>query len=481
MVGSLSARPYWFSEDEIMTTRPRIGLFVTALLEDDYNKTGHMRPKMHEATARIAALLEPYGEVVNPGFVEYEPDADRATEVFQSAGVDLVVAIELAYQKGIIPMRTLLRIDAPLLVWNTQQIRRLPEEADFDVIMENSGMAGLPELTSALIRSERPFKLVTSHISDPAGLKRIGEYAAAAGAIRRLSAMRIGMIGHPFEGMTDLMVDYLSLHDRLGPVVWPIEPEKVAQLVAGMNAARLRSFVAELSSTYDTKEMPPELMDRSASLALALLDIAEGGTFDALVTFDQVWLTDPRVGVIPSFGTGYLCAQHIPVATEADVTTSVAMMILQELAGEVTFLENYVIDFDREAIILSHDGHGNPALAADPASVRLKPSIYYEGVNGRGAGLEYAYRPGPVTVLSLIPLGDGEWRLVVAEGLSLEMTPRPVVAPQMLFQYSHGTIAEFCDNWLMAGAPHHMALAYGHLAEQVQDVGDQLEIEVLSV
>ncbi len=134
------------------------------------------------ATDRIAGILAPYGEVINPGFVEYEPDADRATEAFNGAGVDLIIALELAYQKGIIPMRTLLRTQAPILIWNTQQIRRLPEEADFDLIMENSGMCGLPELTSALIRSGRPFELLTSHIADPDGLKTIGEYAAAAGS-----------------------------------------------------------------------------------------------------------------------------------------------------------------------------------------------------------------------------------------------------------------------------------------------------------
>jgi L-arabinose isomerase len=156
-------------------------------------------------------------------------------------------------------------------------------------------------------------------------------------------------------------------------------------------------------------------------------------------------------------------------------------MILQELAGEATFLENYVIDFDENAIILSHDGHGNPALAADAKGVRIKPSIYYEGVNGRGAGLEFAYAPGDVTILSLIPLGDGGWRLIVGEGESLPITPRPVAAPQMLFRYKNGTITEFCDRWLLAGSPHHMALAYGHLAEAVEKLGRLLGIEVVSV
>lgn len=464
-----------------MTTQPKIGLFVTALLEDDYNKTGHMRPKMAQATDRIAAVLEPYGEVVNPGFVEYEPDADRAAQIFNAEGVDLIVAIELAYQKGLIPMRTLLRVQAPILVWNTQQIRRLPEEADFDVIMENSGMAGLPELTSALIRSGRLFQLVTSHMEDPAGLEQIGQFAAAAGVIRRLEHMRIGVIGHPFEGMTDLMVDGLSMRDAIGPVSWPIEPEKVAVAAEAIDAKRIQKFLEEQSARYDASEMPAELFERSGRLTLAMLDVAQQGGFDGLATFDQVWLTDPRVGIIPSYGTGILCSEHIPVATEADVTTLTAMMVLLELAGEVTFLENYVIDFDEDAIILSHDGHGNPALAADPKQVKIKPSIYYEGVNGRGAGLEFAYAPGDVTILSLIPLGDGDWRMIVGEGESLPMTPRPVAAPQMLFRYRNGSIQEFCDRWLLAGSPHHMALAYGHLSEQVQKVGELLGVEVISV
>jgi L-arabinose isomerase len=464
-----------------MTTQPKIGLFVTALLEDDYNKTGHMRPKMAQATDRIAAILKPYGQVVNPGFVEYEPDADRATQIFNAEGVDLVIAIELAYQKGIIPMRTLLRVQAPILVWNTQQIRRLPEEADFDVIMENSGMAGLPELTSALIRSGRPFQLVTSHIDDPAGLERIGQYATAAGVIHRLEHMKIGVIGHPFEGMTDLMVDGLSLRDVIGPVCWPIEPEKVAVAVEAMDGKRVGQFMDEQSARYDASEMPAELFERSGRLTLAMLDVARQGGFDGLATFDQIWLTDSRVGIIPSYGTGILCAQHIPVATEADVTTLTAMMVLQELAGEVTFLENYVIDFEEDAIILSHDGHGNPSLATDPKQVKIKPSIYYEGINGRGAGLEFAYAPGDVTILSLIPLGDGNWRMIVAEGESLPMTPRPVAAPQMLFRYRNGSIKEFCDRWLLAGSPHHMALAYGRLTAQVEKVGELLGIEVISV
>ncbi len=61
------------------------------------------------------------------------------------------------------------------------------------------------------------------------------------------------------------------------------------------------------------------------------------------------------------------------------------------------------------------------------------------------------------------------------------MTPRPVAAPQMLFEYANGNIKEFCDRWLLAGAPHHMALAYGRLADKIEKLGKLLGIEVVSV
>ena len=168
-------------------------------------------------------------------------------------------------------------------------------------------MCGLPELTSALIRSGRPFELLTSHIADPEGLKSIGEYASAAGAARRLNAMRIGMIGHPFEGMTDLMVDYSSLRDIVGPVVWPIEPEKVAAAAVQMDAGRVKTFIREPVVAPRCQRDAADSWIAPRGLALALLDVAQQGGFDALATFDQVWLTDPRWASSPASAPG-ICA-----------------------------------------------------------------------------------------------------------------------------------------------------------------------------
>src|SRR3989337_1573398 len=171
--------------------------------------------------------------------------------------------------------------------------------------------------------------------------------------------------------MTDLMVDQLSLRQYVGPVCWPVEPEKVSLAMVDMEAEKVNELMAKERSRYKV-EMDQTLFEKSCRLALALEKVMRDEKFDALASFDQVWLPDPRVGIIPSYGTGRLCEIGIPTSTEADITTLTAMFILQELTSQATFLENYIIDFDREAMILSHDAHGNPAMVASPAEVAVK-------------------------------------------------------------------------------------------------------------
>ncbi len=462
-----------------MVARAKIGVLVMALLEDDYNKTAHMRPAATAAAREIADALGEYGDVVHAGLVEDEPQAAAAARLFNAEDVDIIVALELAYTKGMVPARCLIDTTAPVLVWNTQKVRRLGEEDGFDVVMLNSGMAGMPELTAVLLRTGREFEMVTSHWDDPDGRRRIREIITAAAVRRRLRTARVALVGHPFEGMTDLMFDGLSLRQDIGPVVWPLEPEKVAVRFGEIEQAAVDETAAAERAKHAV-DMEPDLFERSVRLALAIESVVREQGFDAFTAFDQVWLTDPRVGIIPSFGTGRLCQIGIPAAPEGDVTCAVAQLIMQELAGQSTTVENYVIDFDNNAVMFSHDGHGNPALGT-PGETKVKHSIYYRGVHGFGAGFEFAYAPGPVTNLALVTIGEGLWRFVISEGEFLPFPPRPISAPQTLFRHHELQIADWCDAWCRAGATHHMAAAQGSWTSELLVLARMLGIDAVVV
>jgi L-arabinose isomerase len=462
-----------------VSVRAKIGVLVMALLEDDYNRTGHMRPAATAAAQGIADSLSEFGDVVHAGLVEEEHQAAAAARLFNSEDVDLIVAMELAYTKGIVPARALIDTTAPVLVWNAQKIARLGEDDGFDVVMLNSGMAGMPELTAVLLRTGREFTMVTSRLDDPEGRRKVKETIDAAAVRRRLRRARIGLVGHPFEGMTDLMYDGLSLRQDIGPVVWPLEPEKIARRFEEIPEAEVAAESTRERTRYQV-EMEDGAFERSVRLALALESVVREYKFDAFTAFDQVWLTDPRVGVIPSYGTGRLCEKGIPASPEGDVNCAVGQLILQELAGQATTVENYVIDFEQNAVMFSHDGHGNPALAT-PGGVKVKHSIYYTGAHGFGAGFEFAYQPGPVTNLALVTMGENQWRFVISEGEFLPFPPRPISAPQTLFRHETLPIADWCNEWCEAGAPHHMAAAQGSWSSQLLEVARMLGIEAVVV
>ena len=462
-----------------MTTQPKIGVLTMALLEDAYNKTAHMRPAATEAACGVARALEPYGTVVHPGLVEDEEQAAAAARQFNAEDVDIIVAMELAYTKGLVPARCFLDTTAPVLVWNTQKIARLQEKDGFDVIMLNSGMAGMPELTALLLRTGREFSLVTSRFDDPEGREKLARVIQAAGVRRRLRTAKVGLVGHPYEGMTDLMFDAVGLRQSIGPALWPVEPEAVAVRFGEIPQAEVDALVASERARYHV-EMEADLFERSVRLALALELVAREQKLDAFTAFDQVFLSDPRVGVIPSYGTGRLCELGIPAAPEGDVTTAIAQLVMQELAGQATTLENYVIDFDDNAVMFSHDGHGNPALGS-PGAVAVKHSIYYKGVHGYGAGFEFVYEPGPITNLAIVTVGDNRWRFVISEGELLPMEPRPISAPQALFRHDTLAVDEWCNAWLRAGAPHHMGAARGRWTRQLLELAQMQGIEAVLV
>jgi L-arabinose isomerase len=480
-----------------------IGLMVTALLEDKYNKTGHMREECRRVARVYEERLKPLGRVVSTGFFEHEPEAAKAASLLKSEGADVVILVELAYQKGLIPMRALLALDVPVIVWNTQLVPEFGEDADFDLIMVNSGMAGLSEVTSALVRSNRKFFVVSGHIEDKKAFEEIREHLAAAKALARLRNSKVGVIGHPYEGMTDLMQDDYALMDTFGTTVWPVDHDEVTDAFMQAGDGDAKKLIERERAKGRTLGVDDAMMLRSAKLALALERVVKAHALDAVAEFDQVWLPESRIGVIPFFGTSLMVENHVPFTCEADVLRAMAMLVLEEIAGHSTFLEHYILDYKRNLMFDSHDGHGNPALADPKHGVHVVPTIYYKGVNGFGASFNYSYRPGDFTLFSIGSVGEGKFRFVASEGRNVEMKPREISAPQTFFQWggggggapggsdtagaaagntgTAGDIGVFASKWLHAATSHHHAGAYGRLAGALEKTARMAGMEWVSV
>ena len=468
----------------LSTTRPRIGFIPSAVMKDVYIDFTSTRPAVKAAADGIQEILSHMGDVVCPGVLEDRPDADRIRAELQASDVDVLAYVAFAYQKGETPFRILGRLDKPIVIWNTQDLPALPEDAGFNEMWTNSGLAGLGDICNALTRAGKRFWVVTSRKDDPDALRKLKALFLAAAVKRRLRDTRIAAVGRIYEGMMDFRVDEFRFHAEIGPTIIPVDQNLIAKQMERVSPERVAKKVREDRERYVTDAVSEEVLAHSVQVALAMEDVIVGEyDADALAQLDQSWSFDKRVGCVPSYGYLYLNSMGVPCTCERDILTATALLIGQYVSGGLAALvEFFDMNFNEGSVVLCHDSNGTPALAANSSDVRLNtvPLSLCPGDWGEGVGADLTYPPGKVTMLSLAAARDG-WKMVAAKGDALEMPPRSIGAPYMVWRPAGTKLADWCGQWLLAGCTHHMAVWYGdHLAE-LEALAAMLAIEFEAV
>jgi L-fucose isomerase-like protein len=158
----------------------------------------------------------------------------------------------------------------------------------------------------------------------------------------------------------------------------------------------------------------------------------------------------------------------IPVACEGDVNGALGMLILTSLTGQPVHSTDLLDPIPEDnAIVFSHCGSGGFSLASAPSEVTLGPVRLME----RGLCCLFPSRPGPVTLLNIVPTLDG-YRLGAMYGLALETD---MVFPgnplRVQFEPSYRAILD----WIIAeGLGHHWMAAYGDLRQPLNDLAGML-------
>jgi L-arabinose isomerase len=173
-----------------------------------------------------------------------------------------------------------------------------------------------------------------------------------------------------------------------------------------------------------------------------------------------------------------LTARGIPVAGEYEVKNAQAMKIMDTFGVGGSFTEYYAMDFADDVVLMGHDGPGHIAIAQGKTKVR--PLKVYHGKVGRGLSVEMSVKHGPVTCLSVVQSGDGQLRLLVAQG---ESVPGPILEignTNSRYRFPLGA-RRFVNEWNQRGPAHHCAVGVGHIADKIEKLGSLLEMETIRV
>lgn len=463
----------------------RVGLCGIGL-EAYWDQFAGLRTRLESLVACVAARLERPGvEVIHLGLIDTPQRAQAAGRQVRREDVDVLFLYVTTYALSNTVLPLVQRGGVPVLILNLQPGAAI-DYASFNRMRDRTAMTGewlaycsacpVPEIANVLKRASIRFHEVTGILDDAATWMEIEQWLAAARVRASMASARLGLMGHYYSGMLDIMTDVTLVSIAFGTHVEIVEVDELSALAAEVDEHSIEARAAEFSASFDVRpDCPPSELRRAARTSVALDRFAELHDLDALAYYHKGSGNTANEDTMSSIilGSSLLTARHIPVAGEYEVKNAVAMKMMDLLGAGGSFTEYYAIDFNDDLVLMGHDGPGHLAIAEGKTKVR--PLQVYHGKVGRGLSVEMSVKHGPVTLLSVVEDADHRFKLLVAEGESVPGQILEIGNTNSRYRFPLGARG-FVKAWNSAGPAHHCAVGTGHIASALEKTAALMDL-----
>jgi L-arabinose isomerase len=417
--------------------------------------------------------------VVNLGLVDTPSRSSEAGHQCRREDIDVLFLYVTTYALSNTVLPLVQRAGVPVVVLNLQPQAAIDYHS-FNRLEDRTAMTGewlaycsacpVPEIANLLKRAQIPFHQVTGVLDESLTWKEIEEWLAAARVRSALASARLGLMGHYYSGMLDIMTDVTLVSIAFGTHVELLEVDELSALCADVSEDDLARRVNEFHTAFDVQpDCSTEELRRAARTSVAL---------DAFVARHDLGLMayyykgsgvavneDTMSSII--LGTSLLTARHIPVAGEYEVKNALAMKIMDLLGAGGSFTEYYAMDFKDDLVLMGHDGPGHIAIAE--GKIKVRPLKVYHGKVGRGLSVEMSVKYGPVTLLSVAEDAESRFKLVVAEGECVAGEIMEIGNTNSRYRFPLGARG-FVNAWNEQRPAHHCAVGVGHVTATLRKI-----------
>ena len=426
-----------------------------------------------------ARLARPGVELVNLGLIDTPTRSLESGHQCRREDIDILFLYVTTYALSNTVLPLVQRAGVPVIVLNLQPEAAIDYPA-FNQLQDRTAMTGrwlaycsacpVPEIANVLMRARIPFHQVTGVLNEAETWRDIEEWLAAARVRSALASARLGLLGHYYSGMLDIMTDVTMVSIVFGTHAEILEVDELSGLGGEVKEADVARRVEEFHDTFDVQpDCPPEELRRAARTSVALDAFVARHRLDAMAYYYKGSGNAANEDTISSIilGTSLLTARHIPVAGEYEVKNALAMKIMDSLGAGGTFTEYYAMDFNDDLVLMGHDGPGHIAISQGKTKVR--PLTIYHGKVGHGLSVEMSVKHGPVTLLSVVEDADARFKLLVAEGECVAGQILEIGNTNSRYRFPLGARG-FVNAWNAQGPAHHCAVGVGHVAATLRKI-----------
>ncbi len=443
--------------------RPKVGLLALTLELYETLAPNLRRQREHWVRGQLLPLLQESADVLFDGAVYRREDIETKVRGFEAAGADAVLVLLLTYSPSQIALHPLRSTRLPIVVWNTQELWAIEQGFSTDAMLANHGVHGTQDLANVLLRSGVPFHYVTSHRNDPAGLQELEDFFAAAATVAGLRRCRLGLMGYPFPGMGDFAVDTSQLAASLGCCWESLSVAEHNRRAADIPQQAVERLQEEYRQSYAlAADLTEADLAAAARAELALRSVVADRRLNAISFQFMALGEDEQTETLPFVAVSRMMADGIGFAGEGDLVGAAGTWFLNRLCGPASFSEIFTVDFAGNAVLLSHMGEANVALARQDRKIPLVArKIPITRTRGRQLVLVVNFQPGPATLCALTLGPQGRWRLIVSRMTIDDFGPIPGLDVPHCRVKSEPNIRDWLTAYARAGGPHHHAICPG--------------------
>ena len=450
-----------------------------------------LRARLEGYVREVGERMEKGGSAVEHlGMVDTAPRGRAAGHACRSADVDLLVIYVTTYALSSTVLPMVQRAKVPVLVLNLQPQAAIDYDA-FNQLPDRTAMTGewlaycsacpVPEIANVLSRAGVPFHQVTGVLGDEADWREIEEWVEAARVKKVLAENRLGLLGHYYSGMLDIMTDVTQVAITFGSQIEHLEVDELSGLRGSVTGAEIAERVEEFCHHFDVQpDCAPEELARAARTSVALDRFAAAHDLQSLAYYYMGSGVPANEDTMSSIilGTSLLTARGIPVAGEYEVKNVLAMKIMDCLGAGGSFTEYYALDLKADHVLMGHDGPGH--LASAESKTKVRPLAVYHGKVGRGLSVEMSVKHGPVTLLSVVEDAAYGFKLLAAQGECVPGEVMRIGNTNSHYRFPIGARG-FVEAWNAQGPAHHCAIGVGHLSGRLSKLARLLEIPFVQV
>ena len=470
-----------------MSDKARIGVFNVGF-HRYWPQFPGLRERLDGYRREFEERISGFGaEVVSAGLVDTVEAGRRAGEFFAAQDLDLIFCFVTTYVQSAFVLPVAQRAGQHMVLVGLQPTPAMnPATATTEEQLAHDNATSLPEIAYALKRARLPVDIVFGMLHDDArAWGALREWVNAAQAAHALRNARIGLLGHPFEGMLDMNADPTSFDATFGMHVDMIEMCDFAQRVRAVTLDEVSLMRQRIDDFFWFPEpgadavagpVTAESLEWSARVAVGLEKLAADFRLDGIAHYYRGAQGNEYEQLISGIivGASLLTARGIPVAGEGDLKNCVAMLTMDRIGAGGSFSEFHPADFRDDLVFVGHDGPGHIAISSGKPA--LRGLNLFHGKFGSGVSVEFTVKKGPITIAGLTLGPDDRFRFVLAEG---ESVPGPIPATgntntRCRFKPDMPT---FVERWSAAGPTHHFALGIGKQVSTLLKVARLFHLE----